>query len=514
MHWQHSVLFNTFSITSAVTSIYRIILRIFREFVYLSRFLREYFTMSKYLREFYHSVRMTISSSTTHSSLSNRASEIVCKHSKNAFFIFESSFDILFWSSLLCICLDANDSRTQNFRILYHEHTNSNFTSVSRCSWFTQTKRTQENYLMRKHELQMKSKIKQKAKKLLKQQKEVRLIKKRVEKYICRRCKNKTIKFDNNIKLHEHIRIRHVKKSKSTSVQQFVEFVVSFFISFVSSSRSIIFSFFTSSKFISFSMFASEIVRERSESISSISSAVTSRKSISWAEIASRSIVAFKFSRLSIATSKSMCKFSENANTVCSSTSSRISTSSRLYLIVNDLYRMFAEKSSSFDLQRHQMRFSFSKIIDKSNCKFDFIQSRITSYFNAMILFVFKSIKFEAFSAMHASIKQSIRISFSRIFRFFSSSIRIFFSTFSRSFSVCKHCQRRFVIYWFIDWVMPNVSKVENNEIFMKQRYWSFASSRSTLKKYWLFYFEKVITLKKLEHVVCLFVVLFARSFC
>ena len=57
---------------------------------------------------------------------------------------------------------------------------------------------------MRKHELQMKKKIKQKTKKLLKQQKEIRLIKKQIEKYICRRCKNNT-NFDNNIKFHEHI---------------------------------------------------------------------------------------------------------------------------------------------------------------------------------------------------------------------------------------------------------------------------------------------------------------------
>ena len=96
---------------------------------------------------------------------------------------------------------------------------------------------------------------------------------------------------------------------------------------------------------------------------------------------------------------------------------------------------MFAEKSKSFDLQRHQMRSSFSRDSDKcsskNNCKFNFIQSRITSYFHAMILFVSKSIKCEAFSATHVSMKQSIRTSsfmFRFIFRFVS--MRFFFQEF------------------------------------------------------------------------------------
>ena len=73
-----------------------------------------------------------------------------------------------------------------------------------------------KTYHLRKHELQMKNKIKQKMKNLLKQQKKIRLIKKRAKKFTCKRCK--TTKFDNNIKFHEHIRIRHAKKSKSTFV--------------------------------------------------------------------------------------------------------------------------------------------------------------------------------------------------------------------------------------------------------------------------------------------------------
>ena len=149
-----------------------------------------------------------------------------------------------------------------------------------------------------------------------------------------------------------------------------------------------------------------------------------------------------------------MYKFSKNANIVCSFNSSRTFTLSKFYFIVNDLFRMFVEKSNSFDLQSCYNKSLFSRDFDKcnfkNNCKFNFIQNRITLYFHAMITFVFKSINFEIFSTTYVSMKQSIRISFSRIFRFFFS-MRIFFSTFSRSFFVCKHCQKRFVIYRFID---------------------------------------------------------------
>ena len=473
--------------------------------------------MSKYLREFYHSVRMITSISSTKSTVS----------ASFASFIFEFVFDILSWSSLLCTCLSANDSRTQNFRTLYHEHTNSSLISVSRCSWFTQAKKTQESYHLRKHELKIKNKLKEKMKQLTKQKKKIRLAKKRAKRYTCKRCKH-SIKFDNNIKLHEHIRTRHAKKSKSKSVQQSIVSLFaqtseskfaskqSMFSSSVSSSRSIIFSSLTSSKLLFFSMSTSEIVRERSESVSSTSSefsseflsVATSRKPISWTEIVSR-FVASKFSRLPIATLKLMCKSLKNANIVCSSTSSRTSTSSRFYLTVNDLFRMFVEKSSSFDLQSNQKKSLSSRDSDKCNFanKCDLIQSRITSYFHAMISSAFKSIKFEAFSATHVSMKQSTRISSLRIFRF-SSSMRLFLSTFFRSSSVCRHCQERFVIYWSTGWVTSNVSRFENNEILMRQRYWSFAPSRSTLKKYWSL-LEEVTTLKKLKHVVCL---LFVRS--
>ena len=438
--------------------------------------------------------------------------------SKSAFVFFISESDFLSFSFVLCDHVFENHFMTQNFKTLYNMHLTENAKTL-RCNWFTQAKKTQKNYHLRKHELKVKNKLKKKMKQLTKQKKKARLIKKRAKRYICKRCKTK---FDNNIKFHEHIRTRHVKKSKT---------IVSFFLqisksivssvsesSFFSSSQSVIFSSVTS-KLLFLSMITAEIVRERSENVSSISSIATSRKSIFWTEIASRSVVASKLSRFPIATSKSIYNILKKFAICCSLTSFisfRTFTSSRFYFIVNDLFRMFVEKSNSFDLQSSQKKSLFSRSFDKcnfrNNCNSDLIQIRITSYFNATISFVSKTIKSEAFASAHVSMKHSIRTSFSRIFRFFSS-MRFIFSTFSHSFSVCRYYQKRFVIYWFIDWIMRIVSKVENNKIFMKQRYWSFASFRFTLKKYW-FFLEKIIILRKLKHVVCLFVVLFVHFFC
>ena len=161
------------------------------------------------------------------------------------------------------------------------------------------------------------------------------------------------------------------------------------------------------------------------------------------------------------------------------------------------------------------MRVIFSKISDKYNFanKCNFIQNNITLYFHAMITFVFKSIKFETFAFTH--VRENVFRQFS-IFHFISFTSFFFrFLKIFRSFSVCKHCQKRFVIYWFIDWVTSNVTKIENNKIFMKMRYWRFVFFRFVLKKYWFFYFEKVIILKKSTcclFVCCLFVHFFYQS--
>ena len=306
-------------------------------------------------------------------------------------------------------------------------------------------------------------------KQLTKQKKKTRITTKRIEKYTCRRCK--TIKFDNNIKFHEHIRTRHAKKSKFVS-QQSMSSIFS-----VSSSRSIIFSFSVSSKLIVMSLitFFFEIASE-------FLSIATSKKSISWAEIVSR-FVASKFSRFLIATFKSMCKSLKNANVVCSSISSRIFTSSRFYFIVNDLFHMFVEKSNSFDLQRHRMNSFFSKNFDKCNRdsnfknKCNFIQRRITLYFYAMITSVFKSIKFETFESTH--VRENVSRQFS-ISRWFSISFIFFFSRFVSMRFFFRH----FRVHFLFANIVKNVSSfidlsIESRQVSQKLKAMKYSWRRA-----------------------------------
>ncbi|KAG7009635.1 hypothetical protein G7Y79_00002g007500 [Physcia stellaris] len=230
----------------------------------------------------------------------------------------------------------------------------------------------------------MKSKIKQKTKKLLKQQKEARLIKKRTEEYTCRRCK---VKFDSNIKLHEHIRTRHAKKPKSQSI-----------VSPPTPPESVTSSPPTSPKLVA------ESLVTPSETPSESLSVETPRKQISWAEIASRPIVAPKPSRLPIATPKSVRKPTENASVACPPAPPRAPTPSRPYLTVDDLFHMFAGKPSPFGLQRHRMSPFPPRGPGKCNpaSKCGPIQSRITSYFHAITSPASKSAESEAFASTHA----------------------------------------------------------------------------------------------------------------
>ena len=99
--------------------------------------------------------------------------------------------------------------------------------------------------------------------------------------------------------------------------------------------------------------------------------------------------ISSKCSHFSIATlnitSKSMKKLSINCSFTFStsffSTSSRtpVSEHQKLYLTIDDLIRMFREKSRSFDLRQHQKNFAFSQSDDTRS--FVTYQSRIIVYF-------------------------------------------------------------------------------------------------------------------------------------
>ena len=155
---------------------------------------------------------------------------------------------------------------------------------------------------------------------------------------ICRQCKQS---FHFNNKFHEHIRQHHARKSiKSFDFRVFTQ------------------------------EFTCKIKEKSAIECSSILFA-TSRSQIFSTKIVSQSLLS-KCSNLSIATYKISSKSMKSAAVVCSLIFSSISSFDsvrkhqefhiqKFYLIVNDLSRMFVEKSKSFDLQQHQNRCRFSQ---------------------------------------------------------------------------------------------------------------------------------------------------------
>ena len=165
---------------------------------------------------------------------------------------------------------------------------------------------------------------------------------------ICKRCKQN---FNFNNKFHEHIRQHHARRTVKDSVLR-----------------------------VSTLEFAYKIVEKSADICSSVSqsassiSFATSRSQIFSAKIVSRS-VSSSDSNLTIATfkitSKSMKKLSINCSLTSSLSSSRNSIRKhhefhmqKSFLIMNDLSRMFNEKSKSFDLRAHQDRSYSSQSFD------------------------------------------------------------------------------------------------------------------------------------------------------
>ncbi|KAG7001534.1 hypothetical protein G7Y79_00031g066490 [Physcia stellaris] len=106
----------------------------------------------------------------------------------------------------------------------------------------------------------------------------------------------------------------------------------------------------------------------------------TPRKPISWAEIASRPVIASKPSRLPVPTPKKPCKALETAAVVCPPTPPPtppqkpvpIHQHQKPYLTIQDLFEMFAEKRTESGLQHTKKTESSPKVSR---------QSKITSYF-------------------------------------------------------------------------------------------------------------------------------------
>ena len=375
------------------------------------------------------------------------------------------------WSLFLCHCFDIYDLAfdmivfTSSERLYeIHRHT---LKSCSRCEWFLQVQQARETQVEQTHQvakqqhwhnvdvqvmkryMQQEQEQKVEQVRLIKQQQqieqklfeEVRIAKVKAEAFACRRC---FAKYFNNIKFHEHIRDHHAKRSKSDVSSTFIVFLST-------SSHSIVFSFDTSNLVITSKSQQTIIILSNTSSStffhSIISSSSTSKRIFSF--------ISSKRSSLSNFASEFVSKRSKNAF-FCSLTFSSIfafmrSTSliiksifvtfTKLYLIIIDFFNMFVEKFMKTKLFSSQNS-SFSSNI------FVFRQARIIFYF--LSIFVSKSTKFEIFTTMHVSMKQSTRATSSRFsFRssFFSFSTRFSFSTTFYFSFVCWHCQASLVIY-------------------------------------------------------------------
>ena len=258
-----------------------------------------------------------------------------------------------------------------------------------------------------------------------------------MRKHVCRRC---SAKFPSNTKLHQHIQNHHQKKAeksvaiesamtapsnpirtsetamstspytseaelaKSTS-SELAKITISEFAEITSIAISApITPFFTSkapiavltppATFSSTSesalLLTSSVSHSESTSdislplISSATPIATSRKSLFWAEIVSRSVIASKSSRLPIATPKIVSRKTKNASVVCPSTSPPIFSQKpvrkhqhqKFYLTIQDLFERFDEKPKKMKLlhtkQHTKKTESFPKISH---------QITITAYF-------------------------------------------------------------------------------------------------------------------------------------
>ncbi|KAG6986395.1 hypothetical protein G7Y79_00104g101520 [Physcia stellaris] len=249
---------------------------------------------------------------------------------------------------------------------------------------------------------------------LLQQQKaeQARIAKKQSEAFACRRC---SAKFPNNIKFHIHVQDHHQKKVEKSASEpaETTPIAVSAPVTFPSTPKAepvtittsepapkavatmptspatpsspseptlVLTSSPSQSKPTSKPSFpdTSPVIPKQS----STAPTATPRTQISWAEIASRSIIASKPSRLPISTPKPVPNALETAAVACPSTSPPTSPQKpvpkhqhqKSYLTIDDLFEMFAEKRPQSNLLHTKKRASSPSVSSLH-------QTSITSYF-------------------------------------------------------------------------------------------------------------------------------------
>ena len=108
--------------------------------------------------------------------------------------------------------IERNQALVQNGQELYEWHQRYD---KAKCTWFIRAKKAQADRMTRQYEQREARQLKELAKQQRAIEEAACLVKKQAEGYTCRRCKGK---FDSNTKLHEHVRTKHAKKSKSSAL--------------------------------------------------------------------------------------------------------------------------------------------------------------------------------------------------------------------------------------------------------------------------------------------------------
>ena len=221
----------------------------------------------------------------------------------------------------------------------------------------------------------------------IRRQKQARIIKEqidakaRAEAFACRRC---SIKYSSNIQLHKHIDEHHIKKIK------FETFITSNTASTLSitqdhkTSASSSSSLSKESLIMSFSAMILNQASTSSTSVTfssqmSVTASITSITSpqITWAAIAAKSVM-------------SIVLFFTSSS---SSSQTSILLHQKSYMIIDDLFVMFAEKSFKKNVN----------IIQKRIVSLVFRQARIISYFKSVSSSKIKTLKFDVFISSFSS---------------------------------------------------------------------------------------------------------------
>ena len=189
---------------------------------------------------------------------------------------------------------------------------------------------------------------------LLQQQQaeEARIAKERAEAFACRRC---SARFPSNTKLHNHVQDHHQKKPQSEIAIPTPP----------STSKAVVAE--------RTAIASTAVLTPPATPTPKPSLSATSKKPISWAEIASRPVIAPKPSRLPIPTPKSVPKARETPSDTCPPTPQTPNPKhQKPYLTIDDLFEMFAEKPAKSGRLRTKKGSSSPKLS---------YQAKITSYF-------------------------------------------------------------------------------------------------------------------------------------